>query len=189
MKPAITLFTAALVCVAGSAPAQTVAGSYEYERPIVSAGRGAQRLRVDVPLLIGAQPFATVTGDGLDAEARDGLGDLRQFDSAGRDVPNLLIDAPSRRARWIDGAILPIAETRKTSGFEVDLGGGRRVGAMTVEGLPPPFLKRLLLEGSGDRARWTVLAAQSTLFDLPEDRVRQTTIEFAPGTYRYLRVT
>lgn len=188
MRRAIALFGVALSC-ALSASAQTSAGSYEYERPIVSGGRGAQKLRVDVPLLIGAQPFATVTGDGLDAQARDGLGDLRLFDRAGREVPYLLIDAPSRRARWIDGAILPIAETRKTSGFEVDLGGGRRVDAMTVEGLPAPFLKRLLLEASGDRARWTVLAAQGTLFDLPDDRVRQTTIEFTPGTYRYLRVT
>ena len=52
-----------------------------------------------------------------------------------------------------------------------------------------PFLKRLRLEGSGDRARWTTLAAEGTLFDLPAERMRKVDVEFVPGEYRYLRVT
>ena len=58
-----------------------------------------------------------------------------------------------------------------------------------VEGLPAPHLKRLTLEGSGDRERWTMLVAEGTLFDLPDEQLRQNTLGFAAGPYRYLRVT
>src|SRR5262249_27971904 len=54
---------------------------------------------------------------------------------------------------------------------------------------PAPFLKRLTLEGSGDREHWTMLAAEGTLFDLPDDKLRQTELHFVRGPYRYLRVT
>jgi Protein of unknown function (DUF3999) len=52
-----------------------------------------------------------------------------------------------------------------------------------------PFLKRAVLEGSGDRERWTMLAPEATVFDLPAERLKRTEIEFARGDYRYLRVT
>jgi hypothetical protein len=60
---------------------------------------------------------------------------------------------------------------------------------LRVEGLPVPFLKPFALEGSGDREHWTLLVPDGTLFDLPVERLRQVTIPFQPGAYRYLRVT
>ncbi len=87
------------------------------------------------------------------------------------------------------GSILSVAATKKTSGFEVDFGAAHAVDMVRVEGLPVPHLKRLTLEGSGDRARWTTLVAEGTLFDLPDEQLRQNTLGFAPGPYRYLRVT
>src|SRR5262249_56092571 len=36
---------------------------------------------------------------------------------------------------------------------------------------------------------WTVLVADGTLFDLPDERLRHTMLRFAPGTFRYLRLT
>ncbi len=58
-----------------------------------------------------------------------------------------------------------------------------------VHGLPSPHLKRAVLEGSGDRQRWTMLVSEGTLFDLPDERLNQNTLGFPPGAYRYLRVT
>ena len=52
--------------------------------------------------------------------------------------------------------------------------------------LPAPFLKRLTLEGSGDRAHWTLLAGEGTLFDLPDERLRQTRLPFPAGSVSLL---
>jgi hypothetical protein len=158
------------------------------ERPIVTVGKGPQKLRVDLPLLIAGQRFVLTTIDN-DVQVRDGLGDLRLVDRSSREIGYLLINPPPRRASWLPGTILPVAATKKTSGFEVDLGRAHLVDGLDVQGLPPPFMKRLALEGSGDRARWTVLIGEGTVFDLPDDRVRQTVLAFTPGSYRYLRVT
>ncbi len=94
----------------------------------------------------------------------------------------------ARRSR-----ILPVApvetEKEKTSGFEADLGSLFVIDRFRIDGLSPPYLKRIRLEGSGDRARWTVLVGEGTVFDLPDSRLRQTELSFAAGSYRYLRVT
>jgi len=82
----------------------------------------------------------------------------------------------------------PVPTTRKTSGFEIDLGSMARVDRMRVAGLPAPFLKRVQLEGSGERTRWTLLVAEGTLFDLPDENLRRLELEFQPGEYRYLRL-
>jgi hypothetical protein len=58
-----------------------------------------------------------------------------------------------------------------------------------VLGLPPGFLKRVVLEGSGDRSHWTLLAGEGTVFDLPDERLRQLELPFRAGMYRYLRAT
>ncbi len=158
--------------------------TFRYERTVNVTAPGPHRLAVDVPLLAGA---SRVRVDGR--VARNGLADLRLFDRNGAAVQHLLVQAPSREPLWTGADILPLAITEKTSGFEADFGFTQDVDGMTVEGLPVPFLKRLTLEGSGDRERWTVLAQEGTLFDLPRERLRQTEISFAPGPYRYLRVT
>jgi hypothetical protein len=145
------------------------------QRTITPGARGPNRLDVDVPLLAGAK-------------ART-LQDLRLRDAAGREVPYLLIEPPSRTPAWKKAAILPIASTKKTSGLEADLGATTDVDRIEIAGVAAPFLKRLKLEGGGDRTHWTVLADEATVFDLPEDKLRNAEVAFTPGEYRYLRVT
>ena len=128
-------------------------------------------------------------GAGTDGLQTAGLADLRLFRADGGAVPYLLVHGPAIQPDWVDGQLLPIAATKETSGFEADLGSILRVDALRLDGIPAPFLKRLRLEGSGDRARWTTLAAEGTLFDLPAERMRKVDVEFVPGEYRYLRVT
>jgi hypothetical protein len=180
---------AAGVGAAGSTPA------FRFERSLVLPGPGAQRLPVDVPLLVGATPFRVETWPGAVGRpprrvARGGLRDLRLYDASGREVPYLLVEPPMREPEWRAAAsLLPTPATKKQSGFEADLGAAVSVDRIRLEGVPAPFLKRVALDGSGDRAHWTRLAAEATLFDLPDSGLRQLELAFAPGTYRYLRMT
>ena len=144
--------------------------AFSHERTVTPAARGANRLDVDVTLLAGAQ---------------NDLRDLRFYDAQQREVGYLLV-TPQLEPRWRDASMLPIAPTRRTSGFEADLGSIHKVDRVRVTGIAPPFLKRVTLEGSGDRTRWTSLA-DATIFDLPEQDLRHNEIAFAPGEYRYLR--
>ena len=159
-----------------------------YERPVVTVGPGPQRLAIEAGLLQSGAPFRVIQrGDRFYAE--DGLTDLRLVTEGGRPVPHLLIHSSSPEREWIRGSVLGIAPTKKTSGVEVDLGAPAAVDMIRVEGLPSPHLKRLTLEGSGDRAHWTMLVAEGTLFDLPDELLRQNTLGFAAGPYRYFRIT
>ncbi|MDQ2673971.1 MAG: hypothetical protein M3Y40_04890, partial [Chloroflexota bacterium] len=113
---------------------------------------------MDLPLLREAAHFMRLERmqhrDGAYWRALDGLADLRLVDATGRDVPYLLVYPRTTDPGWQDGSILPIDTVRdKSSGFEVDLGALASVDALHVDGIPPPFLKRLVLEGSGDRQR------------------------------------
>ncbi len=152
--------------------------AFRFERPIVTNGGGPRRLAVDVPLLAGVN--------------RD-LSDLRLFDGAGREVAHLMVSKPPVEPTWRTAAILPVAsidtEKLKQSGFEADLGEAFTCDRVVIDGLPPPFLKRVRLEGSGDRAHWTLLVAEGTLFDLPDEKLRQTELSFTPGVFRYFRIT
>ncbi|HET7216676.1 MAG TPA: hypothetical protein VFJ02_01450, partial [Vicinamibacterales bacterium] len=157
------------------------------QRPVTAAGAGPQRLAIDAPLLAGSAPFRVVRrGDIYVAE--DGLADLRFF-AADRDVPYLLVQPPSGEREWIRGMVLAVAPTKTTSGFEVDLGTASAIDAVRVTGLPVPHLKRLAAEGSGDRQRWTMLVPEGSLFDLPDQGLRENMLTFPRGSYRYLRVT
>jgi hypothetical protein len=160
---------------------------FRYERPVLPGAAGPNRLEPDVLLLAGATPMD------LERDGGGGLADLRLFDAAGREVPYLLIQPARREPEWRAGSLLPIPPTKTPtlaeSGFEVDLGASAVVDRLRVSGLPAPFLKRFRLEGGGDRAHWTLLVAEGTLFDLPDERLRQTEIDFPRGDFRYLRVT
>jgi hypothetical protein len=87
-----------------------------------------------------------------------------------------------------------VSPGKDTSGFEADLGRVLTVDRLDITRLPDRFLKRVRLEGSGDRVRWTMLVAEGTLFNLPagdgqsDGPLRQTQLAFTPGAYRYLRV-
>jgi hypothetical protein len=182
-------WAAAFLTIDGAHAQQTVAPErFRYERDVVTAGAGPQRLAIDVPLIAASVPFSGAIGRQT-ASGLNGLADLRLFDAAGARVPHLLIQVPRTAPDWMVGRVLPIARTEKTSGFEADLGSAQTIDAMAVLGLPAPFLKRLTLEGSGDREHWTVLAREGTLFDLPDESLRQTDIVFTSGEFRYLRVT
>ena len=163
-------------------------GRFALERPAMTADPGPHRLRVDRALLAGGSPFR-VTRRGQRFVAEDGLADLRLFDAADRAVPYLLVHAPAGDPLWLSGRVLSIQPAKKTSGFEADFGRAESIDMVSVEGIPAPFLKRLSVEGSGDRARWTSLAPEATLFDLPSEKLRHTRVGFTAGAYRYVRVT
>ena len=165
--------------------------AFRYERPILVGTAGPQRLDIDVPVLAGAQPAVRVSVSGGEhriAVATNGLGDLRIYDSAGREVPYLLVPPPVPEETWATGRILPVVPRKKSSGFEIDLGKPRAINRVRLEGLPAPFMKRVQLEASGDRSHWTLLVTNGTLFDLPDDQLRLVDLGFEAGDYRYLRV-
>lgn len=169
---------AAAIPAAGEEGVQPVPQPFGHEREVTPGGPGPNRLAVDGALLAGS---STRSGPAL-------LSDLRLFDAQGREVPYLLVSPPRKEPHWVRGALLPIPQTKVASGFEADLGRLERIDRLRVEGLPAPFLKRLRLEGSGDRARWTVLVAEGTLFDLPEEGLSGTELAFPEGEHRWLRL-
>jgi hypothetical protein len=181
---ALAVATAAAVTIRAQPSAR-----FRFERPVTIAAPGPQRLAIDVPLLSGAAPFTVVPAGADRFVAQDGLADLRLFDAGGASVGYLLLYPPTREPEWTAGDLLPIATTQKTSGFEADFRSAAPIDAIRMDGIAAPFLKRLVLEGSGDRERWTLLSGQGTLFDLPEEGLRQTQLAFRTGTYRYVRVT
>jgi hypothetical protein len=189
-----------LLLAALTAQERPPAPPFRFERPIVVATGGAHRLAIDVPLLVGGNPFRVVSSASTAADrdrtatATGGLTDLRLFDASGTEVPHLVVAKPAVEPVWRPAeAILPVApvetEREKTSGFEADLGRLFVVDRIRLDGLPPPYLKRIRLEGSGDRTRWTILVPEGTVFDLPDSDLRQTSSSFDAGSYRYLRVT
>jgi hypothetical protein len=169
--------------------------TFRCERAILPGGPGPNRLEIDTALLAAANPFLELSHEATGADqqpmiiGKNGLGDLRIYDSSNREVPYLLIAPPSPAPRWVDARLLPIAATRKTSGFEADLGRLIAIDRLQLGGLAAPFLKRAQLEGSGDRNRWAVLVTEGTLFDLPAEKLKHLELEFDPGEYRYLRLT
>ncbi len=184
----LTLAVAVAVAAAQEPKPPSAAPKFRHERSVDAPTSGAHRLAVDVTLLSGGTPFTVTAMDGRSL-ATGGLADLRLYDAAGGEVPYLVVPPPAGEPSWKDARVLPLAQTEKTSGFEADLGEVLAVDAIRVSGIRAPFLKRLVLEGSGDREHWTLLAGEGTLFDLPAERLQQTTLPFAPGPYRFLRIT
>lgn len=165
---------------------------FRYQREVLPGAAGPNRLQPDAVLLGGAAPLVYEPGSaaGELGAFRGGLADLRLFDAGGREVPYLLVPPARRGPEWRPGRLLPLASTKTASGFEVDLGpAAGTIDRVRITGLPAPFLKRFRLEGGGDRSRWTLLAAEGTLFDLPEERLRHLDVDFPAGDFRYLRLT
>lgn len=153
--------------------AATAAAEPGIERPINVSQPGPQRLDVDLLLLAGAAPR---------------LADLRIYDRREREVPYLLVEPADGEARWLRTRRFVIAPTKTTSGVEADAGGLHTIDALRVEEVPSPFLKRVRVEGSGDRHRWDLLA-DTTLFDLPDEELERTVVEFPATHLRYVRLT
>ena len=193
------LIVAALLGALPSAQQTAAPPAFRFERPIRPSGDVAQRLAIDVPLLAGGSPVS-VQVRGVDPATGEtqftigsGLSDLRVYDPNGREVAYLLVPNPPSAPTWRATAMLPVAavetDTVKTSGFEADLREALLVDRFRLDGIAAPFLKRVRLEGSGDRERWTLLVGEGTVFDLPREQLRRTELEFTPGEYRYFRVT
>jgi hypothetical protein len=187
MKRALYALVVAAFLSAAPAAQQTPAEvSFRFERPAQTGGAGPRRLPIDVALLTGSDSL-----QGGPASTR--VTDLRLFDPSGREVQYLLVSNPPEQPIWRSAPTLAVAPvetpTRRTSGFEVDLGQAIVIDRVRIDGLAPPFLKRVRLEGSGDRARWTLLVDEGTVFNLPNERLVQTELAFTPGPYRYVRVT
>ena len=184
---AVMALSAASLLAQGSAGAR-----FQYERIVETTGGGPHRLDVDVALLTGSQPFA-VEDFGTRWVARRGLADLRLFDANNVEVPYLLVEPSSDMPAFGSFRTLPISSVdepdNKSSGFEVDALTVRAIDGILLSSIPPPFLKRFRLEGSGDRQRWTELVREGTTFKLPAEQLEHTLIDFEPGEFRYLRVT
>ena len=182
----IVALSAASLIAQATSPAR-----FQFERHVAVTAAGPQSLEIDLPLLIGSRPF-TVVRRGDRALAVNGIADLRLF-ANNVEVPYLLIPPVADDPVFINGRILPISaidvRENRSSGFEVDLQEIATVDAIDLDAIEGPFLKRFRLEGSGDRERWTQLVGEGTAFNLPAERIRHTRILFAPGAYRYLRVT
>jgi hypothetical protein len=183
----IVIATAALS--AGVVAQRPSPSDFRFERAVQLGASGPHRLDVDVTLLSGAAPFVAIVTRGDRSIAQGGLADLRFYDGASREVPYLLIPPPLAAPLWLASRVLRVATTEKASGFEVELAEAKVVDAIRLEGMQAPFLKRLVLEGSGDREHWTLVIAEGTAFDLPAEGLAHTTIPFEPGLYRFLRVT
>jgi uncharacterized protein DUF3999 len=158
------LFLAATLIAASSLP---------HARTITPGAKGPNRLDVDVTLL---------------AQSASDLRDVRLIDGDGREVGYLLIQPRNQEPKWTTAALLAIAPTKTTSGFEADLASLRQIDRLRIRGINAPYLKHATLEGSGDRGHWTMLA-DTTVFDLPDQNLRRPEIAFDHGSYRYLRVT
>lgn len=174
----------------GVAVAAPLAGQ-RVERVVVPGGRGPNRLMLDAGFLGAARPFRVVevpAAEGRTAVAIGGASDLRLYDAATREVPYLFI-TPKVEASWRGARLLSVGSTKTTSGFEADLESLLPIDRVRIDGLPAPYLKRVRLEGSGDRSHWTLLVADGTLFDLPNDGLELTALDFDAGSYRYLRLT
>jgi hypothetical protein len=172
------------------ARAQGAARAPRFERTVTPGAPGPNRLAVDSTLLVGASPFDAPT-------ARRGLGELRLHDDVtGREVPYLLVwPASNAPSSWRGAGVTPVTPRKDTSGFELDLRAAYPVDRFDVDSVPLGLLKRVRLEGSGDRVHWIVLVDEGTIFNLPADAggqspaIRQSILSFPPATVRYLRLT
>ncbi len=162
------------------------------ERPLVVTGPGPHVISADASLIAGARRGQKQSGfvEGETTwQVTGAFGDLRLFDADGTMVPYLIVPPPPvRPARVSVSHLLPLPATKTTSGFELAFEAPKRIDALHLAGLQAPFVKRVKIEGSADRVRWVELVASATVFDLPSDKLRSTTIALPATTQRYLRV-
>jgi Protein of unknown function (DUF3999) len=162
-------------------------------RTVTPAYPGANRLDPDIAILSGTSAPLRYTIRTERGERRfvfqGGLDDLRLHDQNGAEVQYLIVPPPSHVPIWRTArSILTIPSTKTSSGIEGDFGGPISIDRVAISGIPAPFLKRVRVEASGDRVHWTLLAAETTLFDLPDQQLHNLEVAFAPGNYRYVRL-
>ncbi len=191
---AVSLFLFQLQPGLGQA-ARPAPDKFRYERAIIPGGTGPNRLLIDTVLLAGGNSLWQFYNERAGSErvpmtiATGGLADLRIYDSLNRELPYLMILPPSPEPSWLNGHLSPVAPTKKTSGFQVDLGRSLLMDRLRLAGLTAPFVKRCILEASNDAYHWDRLRDDATIFDLPAEKLTLMEIEFEQGEYRYLKVT
>jgi hypothetical protein len=168
---------------------------FRHERTILPGGQGPNRLLINVELLAGSSSVWQLTRQIAGSErepitiATGGLNDLRIYDSLNHETPYLLIMPPMPESKWLEGKLAPSALTKKSSGFQLDLGRSFLTDRLRLKGIPAPYVKRCILEASNDAHHWTTLRSDATIFDLPSEKLKLTEIEFDQGEYRHMKVT
>ena len=163
-----------LVCGATAQAQTTSPPGFRFKRTVAVSQPGPQRLSVDLELL---------------AHAKSTLADYRLFDGGSAEVAYLIVPPVQGEPEWQEAKGLALLVGDKdSSGFEADLGKLLEIDQITLRGLPPPVLKRLRVEASGDHRRYTLVAQDETVFDLPEDGLSRMSVTIPKGAYRYLRV-
>ena len=161
-----------------------------FERPSRRRRAAPSRLAVDVTLLAGGR---AVPRDPARRDGRSPKAACTTFGCsmrpAGR-VPYLLVQRRSEPG-WRDRPDPAYRRDQDHQRIRGRLRGSRRDRPRaSVDGISAPFLKRLTLEGSGDRARWTLLQSEGHAVrsagraDL-EPRICRS----RRARYRYVRVT
>ncbi|MBN1570697.1 MAG: DUF3999 family protein [Acidobacteria bacterium] len=199
LKLGIPLFLIPLIlCQAHTCFGQTSPPNpkkFRYERTVIPGAPGSNRLRIDAVLMAGGnsswQFLRQTTGSEREPMiiATGGLKDLRLYDSSNREVPYLLISPPTPEPQWINGELSPVADTKRTSGFQIDLGRPLLMDQLRLSGLPAPFVKRCTLEASNDASRWIRLRDDATVFDLPAEKLRLLEIELPETEFRFIKAT
>jgi hypothetical protein len=168
---------------------------FRKERAIIAGGSGPNRLLIDAAVLSGSSSswnfYQRTTGSDREPMtiATGGMRDLRIYDSTNREVPYLLILPPAPESTWTEARLSPLAVTKKTSGFQIDLGHPMLVDGVRLEGLPAPYVKRCILEAGNSGEDWRVLDRDATIYDLPAQKLKLDEIEFHPSEYRYIKIT
>lgn len=163
-----------------------------FERAVIVTRPGPQRLSADVALVAGAmrgRREAAVAWPDSAYHVVEPFADLRLYDADGREVPYLLVPPQLQRATAVRASqVLALPATKTTSGFEAVFDTPHTFDEIVVAAGPPPFVKRVRVEGSVDRLRWVELAADATIFSLPQEDLRLTAIAVPPTPVRFVRV-
>jgi hypothetical protein len=126
------------------------------------------------------------------SQTQSGLPDLRIY-SAEEEIPYALLkDADLTPAlRYEQAELLNRAlDNQDNLVFELKIPPEKWVDQVVLVSSNQNFIRRVMVEGSRDQQAWVTLAANSTIFDLSEEKKsRHLEINLTPTNYAYLRVT
>jgi len=164
---------------------------FRFERPVVPGPPVPTAWSPTSPSSPAPSRSTTSRGPGRRARRfRGGLGDCASSTPPPRG-PYLLVAPQSRAPEWRPGRLLPIAATKTASGveiesgFEIDLGRGegeRADGRPAAAHRPAGAVPQAFPVGGGRGPQpLTLLVAEGTLFDLPDERLRLLDVPFPAG--------
>lgn len=173
----LNLVVGSLLAVAAAA---SPLSDWRYQKPIVAPA---------VPVA----GFVDLTFDNeVFAGAQERLGDLRVFDSGGREVPYVLATEAQKYQREPRAVRLYNRGTTPgvSSTFSLDL--GEQPGyhnQLTITTDSRNFRREVVLEGSTNESDWVTIAGTRFIYDYTlEFTARDTTVRYPEANFRYLRV-